>query len=206
MQLQYEDLSKFNLKDLPFPYSSLTTLRPLMDHGWYSNAPQLHTLMQMHPVYTIVEIGVWLGKSAMDLARHLPDGGVLYAVDHFQGSQEHQIGASSWHPCVHFLYEQFLSNVIHNQLTDTIIPIPLTSAQAAPFLSHIQPDLIYIDASHDTDSLYQDLVLWYPRVAHTGILCGDDWCWESVRKAVRRFASEHQLMVVFQENFWQLIE
>jgi len=191
---------------LPSPYDSVKEIHPFVDFGWYNNASHLHDLIAKHQVKTIVEVGVFLGKSAMDMARHLPQDGVLYAVDHFLGSVEHQKGQTFWHPCVPYLYEQFLSNVIHAKLTHKIIPIRMASLEAAIALKEIKPDLIYIDASHDTESVYKDLCAWFPFVQGKGILCGDDWWCPAVRAAVERFAKERGLTIFSSVSFWQLKE
>jgi hypothetical protein len=188
---------------LPAPYDSVKPLRPFVDHGWYSNAKQLHALIDQHHVKIIVEVGAWLGKSTMDLARYLPQDGLVYAIDHWLGSIEHQPGHEHWHAFLPYLYEQFLSNVIHRGLTHKIIPLRMPSLEAAQILD-VQPDLIYIDASHETEAVYQDLCAWYPFVKDKGVLCGDDWGWPSVRKAVELFAKQNGLRIICSGNFWEL--
>jgi hypothetical protein len=170
----------------------------------------MEALIETHHVKTIIEVGSFLGLSTRHIASHLPKGGKVYAVDHWKGSIEHQPGGSAWHPSLPFLYEQFLSNVIHAQLTHKIIPLRMDSAEAAALpcfvLKTVIPDLIYIDASHETEAVYADLTRWYPFVQGHGILCGDDWTWPSVRFAVEQFASEQGLAISAGFNFWRLIE
>ncbi|MGB7978453.1 MAG: class I SAM-dependent methyltransferase [Chlamydiales bacterium] len=191
---------------LPLPYSTLKEVRPFVDFGFYGNAEPLHELIAKHSVKSVIEVGVFIGKSAMDMAAQLPEDGVLYAVDHFLGSVEHQPGQGAWHPCQPYLYEQFLSNVIHAKLTHKMIPVRMASLEAARVLETTQPDLIYIDASHDTESVYKDLCAWFPLVDGRGILCGDDWLWDSVRAAVERFAKEEKLKIHTADSFWWLEE
>ncbi len=59
-------------------------------------------------------------------------------------------------------YWQFLTNCKNLKLTNKIIPIRMTSLEAAKFLS-IKPDLIYIDASHEEVDVYNDIMAWYPK-------------------------------------------
>ena len=70
----------------------------------------------------------------------------------------------------------------------------------------IVPDLIYIDAAQDTESVFEDLNAWFPYVKGHGILCGDDWCWPTVRKAVEIFAEQNNLKIFSEGNFYRLIE
>lgn len=194
----------------PTPYESIQTLRPFVDEGWYYNATQLHNLISKYQVKTILEVGSWFGKSTVDLARRLPEDGKIYAVDHWLGSDENQEGQPHYSPHLPYLYEQFLSNIIHAGLTDKVIPIRMNSCDAARSTEiPSELDLIYIDASHDTESVYQDLCLWFPRVKEKGVLCGDDWACPSVRLAVERFAKEEGLKISavctgHGGNFWRL--
>ena len=70
----------------------------------------------------------------------------------------------------------------------------------------VQPDLIYIDAEHTTEAVYKDLCAWYPLVESRGILCGDDWEWPTVRKAVEIFAKERNKKIYAKVNFWRLYD
>lgn len=105
------------------------------------------------------------------------------------------------------LYEQFLSNIIYANLTDIVIPIRMKSLQAAKVLQEklSKVDMVFIDAAHDTNSVYNDLNAYWPFVKDNGgILCGDDWEWGSVRSAVQQFAKLKGLTIYFGSNFWFL--
>ena len=189
---------------LPAPYNQISPL-PFDPQGWFANGEQLESLLKSRKVKIIIEVGSWLGLSTRHMASRLPSGGKLYAVDHWLGSIEHQTRPEFSELLPH-LYEQFLSNVIHAQLTDVIIPIRMDSRSAADYLKSVSPDLIYIDAGHDTASVYADLTTWFPYVQGHGVLCGDDWAWDSVRAAVNHFAFEHNLKVESSGFFWRLVE
>lgn len=68
------------------------------------------------------------------------------------------------------------------------------------------PDLIYIDAGHDTNSVYNDMRAYYPLVQENGILCGDDWGWKSVKIAVRKFTKKNHLKIHAYGNFWYVTD
>lgn len=184
------------------PYDTIELL-PFNDHGWFCNGEQIESLIKTHPIRTIIEVGSWLGCSTRFMASLLPEGGKVYAVDHWLGSPEHQPGQYAHHSSLPILYEQFLSNVIHSKLTHVIVPIRLPSLEAALDPSLPLADLIYIDAGHDPESVYADLKAWYPRVRKGGVLCGDDWTWDSVRIAVEIFAEKKQLKIQSDGNFWR---
>lgn len=55
-------------------------------------------------------------------------------------------------------------------------------------------DFLFIDGDHLEDSVYDDMVLWIPKVRNGGVIVGHDWDgpWSSgVRRAVRRYLSTH---------------
>ena len=68
------------------------------------------------------------------------------------------------------------------------------------------PDLIYIDAGNDTNSVYYDMCAYYPLLQENGILCGDDWCWKSVQIAVQRCAKKNHLKIHASGNLWYLTD
>lgn len=181
-------------------YSHITPL-PFNPQGWYENAPQMEKLFQRFKFHTVLEIGSWLGSSTRHIAGLLPQNGKLYAVDHWKGDD--CIGD---HPCLQNCFHQFLSNVIHAGLTDKIIPLRMSSKEAARALN-LRPDLIYLDSDHESLAVYEDLQAWYPFVKGRGILSGDDWeHWPSVQMVVRLFAHEQNLNVHSEGNFWYLTE
>lgn len=191
---------------LPKPYNELTQVLPFDNHGWYGNKKEIKNLIQNNDIKVVIEVGSWLGKSTRHIAGLLPKNGKVYAVDHWQGSFEHQPGHDEHGKNLSQIYDQFLSNVIHAKLTDKIIPIRMPSLVAEKHLSDVTPDLIYIDASHEYESVYQDLCAWYPHVKGHGILCGDDWAYSEVQKAVEKFAEENHLIIEVKSPFWRLRE
>ncbi|MDB6082065.1 MAG: putative secreted protein [Chlamydiia bacterium] len=195
-------------KDLPAPYNSIPTVLPFDPHGWYYNGYPMKQLFNKNPqIKTVIEIGSWLGASTRHIAQLLPENGKVYAVDHWNGSLEHQSGNFAWHESLPCLYEQFLSNVIRAKLTHKIIPVRMSSLEASKVLQ-VTPDMIYIDAGHDTESVLKDLETWFPFVKGHGILCGDDYHWPTVAAAVDQFAIAHHLRVEVASNniFWRLQE
>ena len=50
------------------------------------------------------------------------------------------------------------------------------------------PDVLYVDAAHDTDAVFADVLLAHILLPDTFVF-GDDWEWDSVRAAVTRVAA-----------------
>lgn len=198
-----------NLQSLPHPYNELQTILPYHLHGWYANQLEIEKVFSKHSPKVVVELGSWLGASTCHMGDLLKGKGKLFAVDHWLGSPEHhRLERTDVASLLPTLYEQFLSNVIHRELTSTIIPWRMTTEQAAYKMrdAKIPINLIYVDAAHDEKSVYEDLSNWYPLVERKGIICGDDWSWGieyPVRRAVQRFTKERKLKLhVFNNNFW----
>lgn len=196
-------------EQLPLPYRLLKEILPFDERGMYINAAPMEKLLKERKARTVVELGSWLGKSTRHIASLLPEGGKVYAVDHWLGSAEHQNSIE-----IPRLYEQFLSNAIHAKLTDKIIPKKMTTLEAAEEFkaNGLQIDVVYVDASHDEASVSADLAAYFPLVQGHGILCGDDWGWGHaqgfpVSTAVTRFAQQHNLRIeVIDGWFWILHE
>ena len=145
---------------------------PLDMHGWLcsENKKHLKKFITDKKIKIIVEVGVWLGKSAIYMASLLPDDGVLYAIDHWEGQYYWQNPGKDIMDRMPTLYQQFLSNVIHNGLKKKIIPIKLSSLEAAEEL-RIKADLIYIDASHTEIDVFNDVIAWSKKLNENGIMC-----------------------------------
>ncbi|NGX63716.1 MAG: hypothetical protein KR126chlam6_01129 [Candidatus Anoxychlamydiales bacterium] len=195
-------------------YAKLKNLLPFNPHGFFSNdnANALSFLIKKYQCNIVVELGSWMGSSTRHIAKCLPENGLVYAIDHWKGNEEHFYpDRTDVHNFLPTLYEQFLSNCIHARLTHKIIPERMTTLYAAKCLT-VKADLIFVDASHDEESVYNDLVAWYPHLKKSGILCGDDWYWNKtanksypIQNAVKRFAKERQLYFeTYGTTFWML--
>lgn len=187
------------IAEIPEPYRSIIDI-PFDSHGWFVNERPLENILKRKNPQTVIEIGSWLGCSTRFIASHLEEGALLYAIDTWRGSEEH-VGNDH----LPYLYSTFLSNIKHARLTDKIVPIRMESLEAAKNLS-LRADLIYIDAAHDTVSVKKDIMNWYPHLNGEGVMCGDDWLWESVRKAVVECAQILGKEIYTDNNFWSYSE
>ncbi len=193
----------------PEPYNSIKVL-PLAlltfgprNYGWFPlrNKVNLNNFIARHKPMVVVQVGIWLGLSALYLADLLPPGGTMYAVDTWLRSEEEHTPRAEEAALLPRLYQQFLSNVIHQKLTHVVIPIRMQSLEAAAALD-ITPNLIYLDVEPNQKSVYNDLVHWYPKLAQNGILCGDDWQQPTVKHSIKQFINEVHIIVYYDDNFW----
>lgn len=185
-------------EDIPEPYRSINDL-PFDPHGWFGNGEMLEAIFKEKPIKTIVEIGSWLGASTRFLAVRVPEDGKVYAVDTWLGSQE---PAHIHDPRLSKLYQLFLSNIKHFNLTHKVVPVRMTSHEAAIALN-VKVDLVYIDGAHDTATVYDDIISWDRHLNEGGIMCGDDWLWPTVRAAVEKGAATLGKSIFSEANFWR---
>lgn len=161
--------------------------------GWGGTNPRLPALWEEAGGGGVAaEIGVWKGQSAIHLARRMREKGKghLVAIDTFTGSVEHWTADKRQFELVHGrpdLYQRFLTNVVTEGLQDWITPFPVPSDVAAQVFAKqttLRFDYVYLDASHDYESVQRDLANWLPLVRSGGILAGDDYPYPGVMRAV----------------------
>ncbi len=191
--------------DLPEPYKNINILPLKAWDSWFINQKPLLRLIERYNPNIVVELGSWLGASTTFMAKNSNASCHIYAVDIWSETKQcaESIKFSKDEPRIFFdeIYQQFLSNIIHLGLTDKIIPIRMDTLEAARCLN-IQPDLVYVDASHETDAVYNDIKFWYVKLQANGIMCGDDWGWPSVQEGVKKIANELGQKISFAVNMW----
>lgn len=175
------------------PYHELKAL-PFIGHGWNSDVPVFETAInQTKPCKLIVEVGTWLGASARHMAEVLLAQGQtdfeIVCVDTYLGSVEHWTRQSAimayahGHPTV---YYHFISNTHHKNLQNYLTPFPCDSLNAYLTLKkwNVVPDMVYIDAGHDYESVSGDIRRWVDLLRPGGTLLLDDAHHEPIQRAV----------------------
>jgi len=141
-------------------------------------------------VRTIVEVGTFLGMGSTQVfCRALPAEGRLYCVDTFS------VNMIRFHRPQDTHYHAFLSNMKRTGIADKIIPVRMTSLEAARALA-VTADLVFIDGDHREEAVIADIEAWRPHVRPGGILCGDDYNVEpcpGVAPGVQRALPGHQV-------------
>jgi hypothetical protein len=184
-------------------------------HGWTVES-QLRYLMSVVRALpdqrSIVEVGVWQGRSALAMGEACRGTRKrVYAIDpweeYIQGgvaisSRLEEWGVSSFED----IYQAFLGNRRVFNLEQWVIPLRARSLEAAAAWTSDPPAFVFIDGHHDYDRVTADLTAWYDVIPSGGIISGDDWIWESVRRAVEEFVARHPTLSLSLpcENTWQL--
>ena len=125
------------------------------------------------------EIGVYMGKGTTIFNQYFTHHNIKcrqYAIDHFKGSAEHNTHTDYWKLANHYL-EPIIDNIklIKND--------SITESKNYPKNFF---DIVYIDASHDYDSVEGDIINWLPLIREGGVICGDDYTrdWPDIIRAV----------------------
>lgn len=179
---------------------NIKVLPPKFFDGVFTPSPRrglLENIKRLNPKI-IIEVGSYLGASAIYMGEHSAPDCKIYCVDIWEAPNEKwpvfdEVRA--------YFFQQFLSNIIHKKLQHKIIPIKMASLDAAKILD-VKADLIYIDALHWEEDVYNDIMAWYPKLREEngkkqGVICGDDFMWTHpwakgfpVKQAVERAAKE----------------
>lgn len=147
------------------------------------------------PGSRFVEVGIWRGRSTIAMAEFIRESGKrieFTAVDHFQGSEEHQAELEATGDDLMDLFDRHARAAGVREL---IHLIPCASVEAAQRVADLSCDLVYLDASHDAESVAADIHAWWPKVKHGGHLAGHDWGgnWPGVTRAVTEFVQREGL-------------
>jgi hypothetical protein len=174
------------------PYANLDPILPFDGFAWEGEAfiNFEEVIRELRPKL-VVEIGTWIGASAMwmiQAALRLQHFDMeIVCIDTFLGSVEHLGEVSTFRrkngrPII---YEQFLSNIIHQEYQNMVTPFPIDSHNGMLFLEkmNVQPDLIYVDGAHDYASVCHDLIASASILKNGGWILGDDFHHPDVKKA-----------------------
>jgi hypothetical protein len=163
------------------------------------------------PVTTILEIGSWLGASAIRWARLAPDAEVV-CLDTWLGSSEMWLAKNDVHRDLKFrngrpsIYENFLTNIVTLGLTDQVTPFPVASSVGLDVLKelNVRPTIVYVDASHSFSDCFADIM--GALELDPGIVCGDDFSdnWVGVKEAVYE-AFGTSGVTIDDRGFWRTV-
>jgi len=155
--------------------------------GWCS--PQksllLYSLVRSHKPKTIVEIGIYGGRSIVPMAAALKDngGGHVYGIETWSGAAattyRTNLGNDFWWMNIDFpgLKRAFLELVLKFDLHDTIKIVEASSDRCGGLFDQI--DMVHIDGSHSTWAAAQDVINYVSKVPPGGIIVYDDLDWPS---------------------------
>lgn len=152
--------------------------------GWCSHAKAsiLIDIIQKTKPTTIVEIGVWGGKSLIPMAYTLKKQGKgkIYGIDPWDNQESIQgvtnpVNLSYWQTVNHErVFQTLVDHLRQFDLKDHAILIR-SSSENAPLIENI--DVLHIDGNHSSITSYLDVTKWVPLVKSGGWIIVDDISW-----------------------------
>lgn len=197
MPSHFERIVSLNHPDKATKVKTRAITSMLSLEGWCSSykASLLIDLVLITNPQTIVEIGVFGGKSLIPMAYALREngtGGKIYGIDPWSATASAQgmdgVNKDWWSSVNHQKILDGLIQKMHQYgLEDQIQLIRKTSEDADPIMDI---GLLHIDGNHSEESCYLDVVKWVPLVKKGGIIVFDDIFWGTTTKAVQ-WLNEH---------------
>lgn len=201
--------------DFPPPHA-VDRLHHKKVEGWGSNDAVFENLIRNVKPQIIVEVGTFLGASALHMAKVTQRLGLktqIFCIDDFRSwvefrDQFENIGSLNGDT---LLYYQFLQNIATFNQTESILPLPFSSELALIKLCErgVWADLVEIDASHEFLSVWSDINRGYRVLQPGGVIFGHDYFFTAdnrgVKRAVDLFAKIHRLKVKIDGDHWILI-
>lgn len=147
-----------------------------------------------------VEVGSWVGESALAICQALPEGGKLICVDAFLGSSQDGSGRVATMVGPDAVKEAFLANTAEFREKGVLQLWEMLDSDAVRKFDYYQNsqgtapkiDFLYLDADHEYDFVKRQIEKWTPLMSEDGIIAGHDFevGFPGVEKAVRECFSE----------------
>lgn len=158
-------MKKYDLENLPFGYINPNEAKILASYA--STIPENGV---------IVEVGSFLGRSAVILARHAKPTVKIFCIDTFD--ENHMVTTDtmglSYRPEVNSvlnLHKEFIKNTA---MYKNIIPLKGYSPYDIEYPNY-EIDMFFLDAGHINPNDKDNLDFFFPLVKYNGIICGHDY-------------------------------
>jgi len=124
----------------------------------------------------IVEIGSWLGKSTVHLAKacQVSGNGQVYAIDTFKGNPGKEKMYFGPLELKESMLARFKANLQLAGVEDFVKIYPMSSLQASKKVQE-KIRLLFIDGCHDYLGAKSDFLLWHRKVKVGGLIIFDDF-------------------------------
>ena len=141
-----------------------------LTQGWFNHGAKILELLEQYRPKVCVELGTWLGASAIPVARSIRRwGGTLTCVDTWAGAVDGQAAdARPW------MLLSCARNLLEAGVSANVRLVPATTLDAARWWDR-PIDWLYVDADHRYESVLADLEAWTPFVVPGGVILGDDY-------------------------------
>lgn len=161
---------KFRSIGIDRDYSGLDLDLPVDLQGWGSDHPIFEKVISQFRPECVVEVGTWKGASVVTMARAARLHGVptnFICVDTWLGGAENWLNPKQRESLMlrggyPSQFRQFIRNIQHEGISDSVFALPNTSTAAHYILRQlgVHPDAVYIDGGHEFDAVAIDLKLY----------------------------------------------
>lgn len=162
-----------------YPWPEARPNLPFNPGGWFPQCNKESLQKHLSPkTELVVELGSWLGLSTRWIMDQAPNAWLI-AIDNWQGGKEIKDD-----PILPVVYDTFVSNCWAYK--DRLVQMRTTTEAGLDELLGlgVKPDLVYLDAGHDYESVQQDINAC---IKFGCTLIGDDFnpnAWPGVVQAV----------------------
>jgi predicted O-methyltransferase YrrM len=152
---------------------------------------------------TMLEIGAYEGRSTCWILDNLlPEDGMLYVIDSFQGGPEHQ-GVD-----MAAVRQRFFSNIFDSNKSNRVHLLVKESYRGLVDLANMQIEplsFVYVDGGHDARTVLTDALMAWPLMWHGGIMVFDDYLWGNSNKPLNRPKMAIDAFINLQGNYCKVL-
>ena len=210
IQPTYKDISNtlFRCDNIYSNYKTPKNLQPCTmysSHIGSKTISQIKEQLGYDPKFG-VEVGSFIGCSAKILGNMMHENhGILLCVDTWCGdinmwlmSRFHEtMNKTDGNPKI---YDIFMNNMIKNNLTNTVIPLRVSSIVGARMLKvlNYEIDFVYIDSAHEAGETFMELMLYHDILRNGGVIFGDDYKdFPAVKHDLDLFCKHYNYSLIF---------
>ena len=134
------------------------------------------------------EVGVYHGNNSLQMLKYLSIK-KLYLIDMWE---DWHLKFENGHSKIQRSNEGMYKHVLKRFSTYSNIEfIRQKSMDAVKKFKNKSLDFVYVDANHSYDFFLEDLYAWEKKVKTNGVLCGHDYAFSGVNKAIKTYLKTH---------------
>lgn len=136
-----------------------------------------------------LEIGVFKGDNIVDMSKSYckhPES-IMHCVDPWIDYAEYP----EYKGKIQKIYDVFVENMTKEQLWDKVVVHRNFSHNVVPTFENDFFDIAFIDGNHETEFVYKDGVMTFPKVKPGGVIIFDDYNWPQTRVGINKFVTEY---------------
>lgn len=137
-----------------------------------------------------LEIGVFKGENIVDMSKSYckhPDS-KMYCVDPWIDYNEYP----EYKGKIESIHSIFMETIAKEKLQDKIVIHRDFSHNILPTFENEFFDIAFIDGNHETEFVYKDAIMTFPKVKSGGYLIFDDYDWQNTKMGINNFINEYR--------------